>query len=431
MNCIIATRRKSFFLFSPLFMFFFLSFISIDAYSQSYMSFKYEREQIINTTRFQIGALRFFPTIQLRNIGREYNVYYVQEKENPLSDYTATLSFQLKTYFLFHDYLILSLTANPEYVYYFEVEKERRWNKTIFPEFKLLLFDRFVVSGNYLHSNRRYRVWGEFDVKANEKVESYASSIFYETARMTSLGFSGSIIKIHYDDITKQQEEIMLSRELNREEKSLSFEFYYRILSESFFFLNVGYNEYNFDYRESKWRNSHSYQVYSGIRFPFQGKLRGTLSLGYKKMIPEVGTKQGFSGPVGNTSIDLRLGRFNLRSRFNRDCRFSYWTNNIYFLENRLGSGISFYFTQSLRLDYDYTYGKASYPEIIIIQTPEDNYKEIKRRDVYQTQRAGFALRVIRNIGIGVSLEYWRWNSNLYSEKRNWMFIGGYLTYEF
>ena len=425
--------KKNFFLFSHLFIFFFLSFfISIDSYSQSYLSFKYEREQIINTTRFQLGALRLFPTIQLRNIGREYNIYYVQKKDNPLSDYTATFSLQVKTYFLFHDYLILSLTANPEYVYYLEVDKERRWNNTISPELKLLLFNRFVVSGNYLYSNRRYRVWGEFDVKANEKVESYASSIFYETARMTSFGFSGSIIKISYDDITKQQEEINLSRELNREERSAYFEFYYRILTEYFFFLNVGYNEYNFDYQESQWRNSYSYQVYSGLRFPLRGRLRGTFSLGYKKMIPKVEAKKGFSGPVGNTSIDLRLGRFNLRSKFKRDCQFSYWSNNIYFLEDRYGTGISFYFTQFLRLDYDYTYGKASYPEIIFIKIPGDsNHKEIKRRDVYQTQKAGFALRVIRNIGIGVSLEYWMWNSNFYSEKRNWIFIGGYITYEF
>jgi len=405
--------------------------ISAPICGQSYQTFREELDQIVKKTRWQVGPFRIYPTIELKNIGYDDNVYYQREEDNPVSDLTATISPEVKVHVLYRNFLILSLTENPVYVFYLEQKRERRWNNTFSPEFRLLFLNRFVVSGTYLFRNRRWRASSEFDVRANELRESLEGSLFYETARRTSFGISASSEKISYEDITLPGEEIYLSRLLNREEKSGHFEFYYGIFSEVFIFITGGYTEHNFEHPESRWRDSYSYRVYSGIRFPLLGKVRGTFSLGYKKHVPRSKEKKGFSGLVGKTSLDFRIKRFIFRLQYDRDNHFSYSTENVFFMEDRYGTGISFYLTRFLRLDYNYSYGKLNYPELTTIEFLDGSFEEIKRKDVYKTHAVGFVVRIIKNIGIGLIVNFWERSSNYYWAGRNRTFIGGYVTHEF
>jgi len=405
--------------------------ISIPIYGQSYLSFRSELNQIARQTKWRIGPFRIYPAIRLSNIGYDDNVYFQREEDSPTPDITGTVSPEIKVYLLFRNYLILSVTENPEYVYYLEQKRERRFNNRFLPAFKFLFLNRFVISGDYSWSNRRWRASSEFDVRGNVKTRSYNGRFFYETARRTSFGFTLSIRTINYEDITLPGEEIYLSRALNRKEKSGHFEFYYRIFSKSNFFIRGGYTEYKFENDQTGWRDSFSYQAYSGISFPLLGRVRGTLSLGYKKFVPIIEGKKGFSGFVGNTSLNFRLARFGFRLNYDRDVHFSYWTENIFFNEDRYGAGISFYLSKFLRIDYNLSYGEANYPEPISLRMPDGSYDDIKRKDIYRTKTVGFVFRIIRNTGIGIMLNYWERESNYWQENRNRKFIGGYLTYQF
>ncbi|MHA2052191.1 MAG: outer membrane beta-barrel protein [Candidatus Hodarchaeales archaeon] len=418
--------------FFVIFLVLFFALISISSlYGQNYQSFRNELDYVLKYTKLRIGPFRIFPTFNFYNVGYDNNVYYQREEDKPVSDYTAAFSPQIKTYLLFRNKLIFSVTENPEYVYYYEQKRERRWNNTLSSEVKLLLLNRFVISGGYLFRDRRLRASSEFDVKANEIRESYRASFFYETPRRTSFGISASSDKVSYEDIALPEEEIYLSRDLNREEISGHFEFYYRIFSESLFFISGGYSEYKFEHPQSRWRDSYSYQALSGIRFPLFGGVRGAISLGYRKLLPKLKEKKGFSGFVGNTSITLRIMRFSLRFQYIRDFRFSYWTDSIYYIEDRYGSGISFYLTRFLRLDYNFLYGEAKYPEVVLLQFPDNRIEEIKRKDIYLIHSAGVVFRIFKNTGIGVMVNFWERESNYYWVNRNKMFLGGYITYEF
>jgi hypothetical protein len=408
-----------------------ISFTSL-TYGQNYQSFQAENEHIRDTAKWRIGPFRIFPRLQLRNIGYDDNIYDMRKDNNPISDYTATLSPQANIYLVYRNWLIFSFLENPEYVYFFKEKKERSFNNTFSPGMKMLVFQRFALSGNYSYRKARRRASSEFDVRAEEKLKGYSGSFFYETARATSFGFSGSVQKINYEDTTTPGEMIFFSRALNREEKSWSFEFYYRIFSRSYFFLSGGATDYKFEHRESSWRDSYSYQAYSGIRFPLLGRARGVLSLGYKKLNPRKRELKGFSGLVGNTGLDFRIGRFGVRLSYLRDSYFSYTIGNAFFIENSYGSGISFYLTRFLRLDYDFTYGRNNYPEKIRINLPDGGYQEIHRQDKYQAHTFGLVIRIIRNTGLGLMINHWERDSNYFfeSNRRRW-FIGGYLTFEF
>ena len=414
------------------FVFIFLLLVLLSSmYGQTYSTFRSEQKQITEQARWKIGPFRIYPAVQFRNIGYDDNVYYQREEDDPASDFTGTIAPEIKAYFLFRNTMILSLTESPEYVYYHKQKRERRLNNTLCPELKILLFNRFVISGSYSHSDRRHRATSEFDVRANTKTTGYRAGFFYETARETSFGFSGSIRTIRYEDITLPEEEIYLARALNREEQNGSFEFYYRVFSESLFFLRGGYTEYRFEHVQSHWRNAHSYQVYSGIRLPLLGRATGTLSLGYKKLVPVEEGRKRFSGLIGDTSLYFRLFRFGFRVKYERDCHFSYWTNNIFFKEHRYGAGISLYLTKFLRLDYNFYYGESDYPVAMTVQMPGGSYEELKRKDIHRTQTIGFVFRVIKNTGIGLMVNFWERESNYYWVNRDRMFLGGYVTYQF
>jgi hypothetical protein len=268
-------------------------------------------------------------------------------------------------------------------------------------------------------------------VRADEKSHIYRGSVFIETARLTALGFSGYMQDFRYEDIYAPEEENIVSRRLNREERNGSLEFYYRVYSDTVFFLNGGYTEYQFQNPASFFRNSYSYQVSSGLRFPLTGTIRGALTLGYKSLLPRTKGINGFSGLVGDTSFNLRIYRFQFRVLYRRDCYFSTWQNSLFFVEGLWGSGVSYYPTDYLRMDYDYRLGRSDYPGRVTITLPDGASQEIERRDRNRFHIISLVYRVVGDIGIGLTGNFWQRRSNYILVERSRFFVGAFLTYEF
>jgi len=420
--------KKIFSNFIPLLLL--LAFFSPYIYSQGYLTFRTEQEKIAEQARWRFGPFLIYPGISFNNVGYDNNIYSMREEEDPISDYTATVSPHATIYLLFKNRLIFSFSVNPAYVFYIEEKDNRALNISYSPEFRLLLLNRFVLSGNYQYQRGKIRVTSEFDSPEWQKINGFGGRLFFETSRETSFGFTGSIKTMKYEDVTFPGQEFPLSNTLNREEKEGKVEFHYGLSKETFFFLNVGYTDYNFESIEAQGNNTYSYQLYSGISFPLLGKIRGTLSLGYKKFIPRDKARNDFSGVVGDTSLEFRLGRFNFRLLYNKDTPFSYGAN-IFFIINRYSVGASFYLTSFLRLEYDFSYGGGQYPEGELVELPGGGFEEVKREDTYSVHSAGLVFRIVKKTGIGLKVDYWKRDSNIPGVGRNRTFIGGYLTFDF
>jgi hypothetical protein len=399
------------------------------ATAQGYQTFRAELDSIRMRARWSVGPFRIWPSLQF-NVGYDDNIYGTYGERAPVADYVTSLSLPLNIYLPFRDWLILSFSDSPQYVYFFDLDKERAFNNSYSTGFRLLLLNRFVVSGSYGVGRTKQRQFSEIDRRIFQEVKSYSGSIFLDTARNSSLGFSGSIRQFSYEDVTLEGAEIPLSRALDREERDGRIEFYYRIFTDSSFFANIGYTYYEFVNPQGSFRDSYSYQIYSGIAFPLFGRARGTLSLGYRKLIPRDKNLKGFSGPVGNTGVEFRLGRFNLRVQYIRDIPFSYG-ENIFYINNNYGAGLSFYLTSSIRLDYDFSYGGGKYPEPTEIILPDGTREEVERNDIYKSHSAGLVFRIIRNTGIGLTAIYSERKSNYYLYDSDRLTVGVFLTYEF
>ena len=401
---------------------------SVGLYGQDYRSFRLDLLRIEENARWRFGPFRIRPSLELRNVGYDNNVYQMRQENDPIGDYTASIALPFTFYLPFRDRMIAYFDVSPGYDFYLNEKQQSGFIYSYSPGLRFLFFNRFVLSGSYLYQKQKQRPTAEFDRRIYVDTDGFDASLFYESGLVSAIGFSGSKRKIRYEDI---EEGLSYAVALNREERNGRFEFYHRIFIESDFFLTAGYTDYRFENIESRWRDSYSYEVTSGIRFPLLGRARGELSLGYRWLINREDEKKRFSGLIGDTGLEFRLGWFNLRFQFNRDFQFSYSTSSLYFTSHRFGTGLSFYLTQRIRLDYDFSYGESQYPEAELVRMPDGSAEQIKRKDKYLTHSAGIVFRIKRNIGIGLTVNYWERDSNILGVGRSRGFIGGYLTYDF
>jgi hypothetical protein len=397
---------------------------------QTYTPFHVELESIKEKANWTLGPLLIDPSLQF-DLSYDDNIYGTYGGRGPISDYVASLAAPFNIYVPFRNWLILSFTDNPQYLHFFELKNESSFNNSYSLGARLLLLNRLVLSGSYGFNRAKYRVSSEIESRVFQQVESSSGSLFFETARETAIGVLGSTSRYKHEDETLSGEVTFLSTSLNRKEDNFRLEFYRQAFVDSSFFLNFGFTDYAFDYSQSRYRDSYSYQAYAGIRFPLLGRARGLLSLGYKNFRPREPERKGYSGPVGNTGLDFRFARFGLRFQLVRDVPFSYYEDSIFFIDSRLGAGLSFYPTQNIRLDYDFSLGRGEYPEGTLIPMPDGTYQKIQRKDTYLIHSASIVFRVFRNTGIGFRISNWERESNSLTYNSDRRTAGVFLSYDF
>jgi len=399
--------------------------------AQDYKTFRTEIEEVRNVARLRFGPLRFVPTLQLRDVGYDDNVYYRNVDESPIGDYSAAISPGVKAYLPVGNSLLLSFRENPEYVYYAREKKLRAFTNSFSPAVRLNLLKRFTLSGEYHFERHLRRAYNEFAGNVTDTVKGYSVSFFFETPRGSALGFSGKVDRFGYEDAAFLDRNLGLSRALNRKETSGNAGLYYRAFSDSDLFLLVGYTQYNFDYPAFWVRDAHSYQASWGIRFPLAGRARGKLSLGYKNFVPELEGRKRFSGLIADSGFDIKFGRFDIRLGLTRNTVFSYLEGSYYYVDSRGNAGLSLYLTRLFRLDYDYQSGGMNYPEPFDVQVPGSPPELIMRKDTYGMHSAGLTVRIFRTTGLSLSYNVYGRKSNApgFEIRRN--FVGLSLTQNF
>jgi hypothetical protein len=394
----------------------------------SYETFQSSLQSIKNA-KWRLGPFKIFPSLQL-NWQYDNNIYGASVERSPISDFVTTISLPFTFYLPMGNWLIFYFTESPQYVYFRELKSERSLNNSYSPGLRLLLINRFVVSGSYQYSRVKDRTQGDIDARIMQETRGYRASIFYETSRGSSLGFAWSVSKQSYEDITLPGADTSLSRTWDREWKTGAIQFNHDIFTNGNFFISLGRSDFKFTYAQGAFRDSYSYQLLSGIQFPIVGRARGGLSLGYSRFIPKEEGRRGYSGLVANTNLSLRTGRFGFSFLFRRSTPFSYG-ESIFFVDNWYGAGISFYLTQIARLDYNFSYGGGTYPEPITVQAPDGSLQEITRKDKYRTHTAGIVFRIIGNTGLGLTATYWERASNYYLYSTDRFAVGAAITFDF
>lgn len=393
--------------------------------AQTYQIFADEYQRLITQARWKLGPFRIFPTVTIRDVGIDDNLYFGSDQGEPKKDFTATLSPEVRVYWPLRNSFIFYLRENPEYAYFHRESQQRAFTNSYGAGLRCLLLGRLVLSGEAGNDVHRRRLSSEFQIPANDRVRSLQAGFSFETARKTSIGITGAVRKISYEEVHFNPEDAPVSRLLDREEREIGAEAYYQLFPDGFLFLRGDFREYRFLDEAAFWRNSTATSFWAGLRFPLLGRIRGILNAGYKKFDPKTAGESPFHGLVGNTGLDLRTGRLAFRLDFARDLIFSSYADIFYFVEDSARLGGSLYLTSFLKFDYDYSSGRADYS---VRAREEGSEGRVDRR---RNHSLGVLVRVFRTSGVGISWNFERWTSTLGDFDRTRNFFGLAFTRSF
>lgn len=398
---------------------------------QSYRTFADESRDIQARTGFMMGPIKIVPSLLAANIGYDSNVLYRDAEEGPVSDTVATFAPELQAFCPLGRSVILSFTDVPAYYYYVHEEGLRTLSNSAVPAARVLL-GRLSLSGDYHLLNDQKRGSSEISEPVIDTQEGWNARAFIETPRGTALGVSATVDDFRFRTAGSSSPLDSYGRTLDRRERTLSFEFYYRVFSQSHLFLTASASDCVFAHPTSTWRNADSEQVYGGIRFPLGGQAaRGTIALGYKRFVPRTADRQEFSGLVADTDVAFRTGRLGLNLAYKRDNYFSYIETAYYFIEDRFRTGLTFYVFQFLRLEGSWQAATWNYPEPYAIWVDGQPTVIEGRRDQDRVWTAGLAFRVAGTVGLGVSYNFYRRRSNAPGFDIDRNYLGVNLAYDF
>ncbi len=402
------------------------SFASLSG--QTYQMFSEEMNQIREKAPFSFGPLRLFPSLALRNVGYDSNVFF---DARPKADYTGTFSPEVRAYLPLGGTILFTARENPEYSFYLNEKNRREFSNSFGFGLRALVLGRFVLDGSAHYDKHRRPQSSELGALVTDTSKGYEAGLTFETPRRTSLGIKAVFNDVSLEDYAPAETGVPLSGILNRIERGLQAEFNYEISPGGYFFLSGMVTEFAFASAVSNWKDSTAMEGFAGVRFPIGGKIRGTLALGFKKFAPKEAGPAEFSGLVGKTELEGRFGPLGLRASYSRDSVFSVWTDVLFFIDSRYGAGASFYLTPFLRLDYNYDLGNADYPDFPGAGPAPGEGSSGRRRDNHATHSAGIVVRLFGNTGLGLTWNSARWTSTMAGWDRRREFIGVFLTYEF
>jgi hypothetical protein len=379
-------------------------------------------EYAIRQAALKIGPFRVRTILTLSDAGYDSNVY--RTAANPIKDYSVTAGPAVNIYLPIKKKLIFSVYESPQYVYFVHTRRERTWNNYLSAQASFV-FQRVYLSAGAGYTVAR-EIWNtELDIRPRRTERSLMGDALWQASRKTSfqLGFKES--KFDYEDVSLGNADIKDT--LNRTERYLNGSLYLQLTGK----IRGGF-EYElgrFDFQNpASPRNSESQAAYGKIDFAPIGRISGRVRIGMKEFRLRSGSGVSFRGVAGDTDISIKLGQtIKLRGSYARDVQFSAWFGYAYFIENRMGMGVSIYPLNRIRLDYDYFTGKNLY----LLGSLTGEGPDSERTDNNMTHRLGIYLRIQDRIAIGLTMNWWQRDSTLAWINGKQTFVGANLIYDF
>jgi hypothetical protein len=373
---------------------------------------------------WHFGPFKIQPTLVIANAGIDSNIFY--SPSEPIKDYTVTAGPAATIYLPIHRRFVLSAYGSPQYVWYSKTEQERTWNYYLNGAAQLSLKNVFFsLEGTYSDARERWNT--EIDIRPRRKEEGLGGSMLVNLAHRTSFSLAYRTVKYDYASVV-YGDSFDVRERLNRRERYGNVSLYYQATTQRRFFLDFEYGEYRFDFAsQAAIGDARSGAAYAGLELSRLGRrVRGRIRVGYKKFDVRSADGPDHAGIVGDSQLSIRVAKpFVIRGSYVRDVRFSLWYENPYYIESRPGAGVSVYPFRFLRLDYDYSRGRNSYP-LIGGGGPEE-----KRRDDFEIHSGGVYVRIRKTVALGFIASWWERDSNLDAEDDKRTFFGVNLTYDF
>jgi hypothetical protein len=324
-------------------------------------------EQTVNSAGGKAGALRYNAALQIDSAGYDSDIYFGWFY-NRISDYMLSVGPDLRVFLPLKSHVVIDIADSPRYIFFAKTAKERALNN-IFAGNLHLVFDKFYVQAGGGLDNAKQRLSPELNFNVRLKTDDYSGLILWQASKDASFAVQCQRTKYAYENLSSVATDI--SANLDRTESFARFLVYLRQRSRVRFYLDAEYGVYRFTNIASSYRDSRSYGAYAGVEFvPPEGGyetetsgMRGSLSVGYKRLNIINTTLKDYSGLAGNVAASLGIiRRTALRVFFLRGPEFSAYSSAIYYVQTSYGAGLSRSLSRHVVFIYDFSYSRGNYP---------------------------------------------------------------------
>ena len=278
-----------------------------------------------DTPVIQAGPLGISPTLLLRDVGRDENVF--NERENPKGDFTFTVLPRAELIFKPRA-LRIAYTAATEYVYYRKFESERSTNlsSSLRADLTLGWFLPYVLATG---TNTRQRLNQEVDVRARHRERVYGGGVGIRVGTRLTLGASARTTRLRFEDGTFRGEELAHSfdSDIDAVEGSAGLQL------TPFTLVSLAVSQEQQRFRVASERDSDSLRITPTFAFSPEAVLNGSIAIGYRRFTPRSHALPSYSGFVATATVGTTLwNRNRVEMVFARDIRYSYERETPYYL---------------------------------------------------------------------------------------------------
>ena len=278
-----------------------------------------------DTPLIQAGPVGISPTLLLRDVGRDENVF--NDRVDPKGDFTFSLLPRAELLFKPRA-LRLSYVASTEYVYYRKYESERSTNlsSAVRADLSLGWFHPFVLASG---TSTRQRLNQEVDVRARHHERVYEGGFGIRAGTRLTLGASARTTRLRFDEALFRGENLTASFDSDRD--AIDGSVGLQLTPFTSFTLVASREQQRFNIARE--RDSDSLRITPTFSFSPEAVLNGSIAIGYRKFSPRSSTIPGYAGFVATATIGTTLwNRHHLDMMFTRDVRYSYERDTPYYL---------------------------------------------------------------------------------------------------
>jgi hypothetical protein len=373
------------------------------------------------TARFRFGPLALNPTIAIRDVGIDGNVF--NELENPKSDFTATVA-PGTAFFLRVGRGRLTGNANVGYVFFKEYANERAVNTDTSVRAELpLIHVRPYIAFSYL--NTRERPGYEIDARARHQERGLIGGVDLPVTRKATFGISARRTRTMFagDAVFLGT---YLQQVLDRDVDTLGASARYRVTPLTTLVFQADAERDRFRY--SPIRNSNSLRVMPGVEFSPFALVNGSAHIGYRKLNMLGPGVPDYTGVVASVELGYTvLGATRFGVSASRDVFYSYEIQQPYYLQ----TGLTLTATQHVAGPWDvqarWNGQRLEYRQV----ATAGNATGSGRTDRVTFYGGGIGYRLGHTTRLGLNLDAYRRRSPLTTREYRGFKVGSSLTYGF
>jgi hypothetical protein len=384
-------------------------------------------DEVRRDARVHVGPLYVTPTVLLRELGVDSNVFNAAGEQ--VSDFTFTLAPKIDVWVPVARRALFQATTGTDLVYYAKYDTERSVDPRLAVKGQVFLH-RITLFGEGRYVNSRQRMNYEIDARARNYRNATAAGA--EILLTPKFSIEGAVRRETVEfDADAVFDGTSLQRTLNQE--TLGFGAVARHRVTPLTTLVVKYERMEDQFEFSPARDSSSFRVMPGVEFKPRALISGTAYVGYRQFTPkeDLGLPD-FSGLVADLGLSYTLlGATTFGVSYSRDIAYSYLETEPFFVNNSVGASVRR--ALGRRFDVLVSADRHSY-EYEALLAPAGVFTPAgePRVDVTWNYAGSLGYRIGRDGRVGVGVSYWRRESTtlIFREYDNLRF-GTTMTYGF